>query len=127
MLYSEEANLVFIHVPKNAGKSMRNAFARSMDLSHAFLARDLAVGEARARQLMDEEIDVPGLGLVKPAHLPLAIIASRFPATWTTIRAVAAGQVADWPAFWLRNYKAYAGALDHLTAAIDAADENVGD
>lgn len=42
--------------------------------------------------------------------------------TWTTIKAVAAGAVADWPAFWLRNYHAYAGALDHLTAAINAAD-----
>src|SRR5690606_567786 len=40
--------------------------------------------------------------------------------TWTTIKAAAAGQVTDWPAFWLRNYKAYAGALDKLTAAIDA-------
>lgn len=44
---------------------------------------------------------------------------------WTTIKAAAAGQVADWPAFWLRNYKAYAEALDGLTAAIEAADENL--
>jgi len=43
---------------------------------------------------------------------------------WTTIPAVAAGAVTEWPAFWLRNYTAYAGALDLLTAAIDAADEN---
>lgn len=42
--------------------------------------------------------------------------------TWTTIRAVEAGAVADWPAFWLRNYRAYATALDHLTEAILAAD-----
>ncbi|MDC9824336.1 ABC transporter substrate-binding protein [Devosia sp. ZB163] len=46
---------------------------------------------------------------------------------WTAIRAAAAGQVTDWPAFWLRNYKAYAGALDKLTTAIAAADENLGD
>lgn len=44
---------------------------------------------------------------------------------WTAIKAAAAGQVADWPAFWLRNYRAYAGALDELTAAIGAADENL--
>jgi len=44
---------------------------------------------------------------------------------WTSIKAAAAGQVTDWPAFWLRNYKAYAGALDKLTAAIEAADENL--
>ena len=44
---------------------------------------------------------------------------------WTAMKAAAAGQVSDWPAFWLRNYRAYAGALDKLTAAIDAADENL--
>ncbi|WP_423068294.1 ABC transporter substrate-binding protein [Devosia sp. CN2-171] len=48
-------------------------------------------------------------------------------ATWTAMRAAAAGQVTDWPAFWLRNYAAYARELDKLTAAIDAADVSVGD
>lgn len=46
---------------------------------------------------------------------------------WTAMRAAAAGQVADWPAFWLRNYAAYAGALDELTTAIEAADATIGD
>ena len=45
--------------------------------------------------------------------------------TWTLMKAAEAGQVTDWPAFWLRNYHAYAGALDKLTAAIEAADENL--
>lgn len=87
MLYSEQANLAFIHAPKNAGKSIRNAFARSTGLSYSFLARDLGVSEARAAQMMDEEVHVVGLGPVKPAHLPLAVIEARFPATWATIRA----------------------------------------
>lgn len=86
MLYSEHAGLVFVHVPKNAGKSIRNAFARSGSLSWSFLASDLGVSEARAAQLMDEEVDVPGLGRVKPAHLPLPVVESHFPATWATIR-----------------------------------------
>lgn len=47
--------------------------------------------------------------------------------TWTTIRAAKAGAVADWPAFWLRNHRAYAGALQELTVAIRAADPNLGD
>ncbi|WP_417309862.1 ABC transporter substrate-binding protein [Devosia sp.] len=47
--------------------------------------------------------------------------------TWTAMKAAAAGQVTDWPAFWLRNYRAYATALDTLTAAIAAADENLTD
>jgi iron complex transport system substrate-binding protein len=45
--------------------------------------------------------------------------------TWTAITAAAAGAVADWPAYWLRNYAAYAAELDDLTAAISAADENL--
>ncbi len=45
--------------------------------------------------------------------------------TWTTMKAAAAGQVADWPAFWLRTYGTYASELDRLTAAIEAADENL--
>lgn len=56
---------------------------------------------------------------------PTTIETAKAQPTWTTIKAAAAGQVTDWPAFWLRNYKAYAGALDKLTAAIEAADENL--
>lgn len=86
MLYSEQANLAFIHVPKNAGKSIRNALAKGTALSYSFLARDLGISEARAARVMDEEVHVVGLGPVKPAHLPLAVIEARFPATWATIR-----------------------------------------
>ena len=46
---------------------------------------------------------------------------------WTAMRAAAVGQVTDWPAFWLRNHAAYATALDKLTAAIEAADQTIGD
>lgn len=56
---------------------------------------------------------------------PATIETAKAQPTWTSIKAVAAGQVTDWPAFWLRNYKAYAGALDKLTTAIEAADENL--
>lgn len=45
--------------------------------------------------------------------------------TWTLIKAAEAGQVTDWPAFWLRNYAAYASELDKLTAAINAADADL--
>lgn len=45
--------------------------------------------------------------------------------TWTLMKAAEAGAVADWPAFWLRNYRAYASELDKLTSAINAADENL--
>ena len=45
--------------------------------------------------------------------------------TWTLMKAAEAGQVTDWPAFWLRNYAAYASELIKLTAAINAADANL--
>src|SRR5690606_17167417 len=45
--------------------------------------------------------------------------------TWTLNPGAAAGQVTDWPAFWLRNYAAYAGELEKLTAAINAADPDL--
>ena len=64
----------------------------------------------------------------------LIIVDNRSPATlqtalaqptWTLMKAAAAGAVTDWPAFWLRNYGAYARELDKLTAAVIAADENL--
>ena len=45
--------------------------------------------------------------------------------TWTLMQAAEAGAVTDWPAFWLRNYRAYAAELDKVTAAVNAADENL--
>ncbi|MBJ3785253.1 ABC transporter substrate-binding protein [Devosia sediminis] len=47
--------------------------------------------------------------------------------TWQTIKAVAAGQVGEWPAYWIRTYGAYASELDKLTASVEAADENLTD
>ena len=47
--------------------------------------------------------------------------------TWTLMKAAEAGAVTEWPAFWLRNYRAYASELDKVTAAINAADENLTD
>lgn len=44
---------------------------------------------------------------------------------WNSIPAVAAGQVAVWPAFWLRNHGDYADALERLTDAVDAADADL--
>lgn len=43
--------------------------------------------------------------------------------TWTSITAVAAGQVGDWPAFWIRNWRSYGEQLTELTALIDAAED----
>jgi iron complex transport system substrate-binding protein len=45
--------------------------------------------------------------------------------TWTLNPGAAAEQVTDWPAYWVRNSRAFAGALDKLTAAVEAADPDV--
>jgi iron complex transport system substrate-binding protein len=45
--------------------------------------------------------------------------------TWKSIKAAEAGQVGDWPAFWMRNYKVYSEQLDKLTATINATNENL--
>jgi iron complex transport system substrate-binding protein len=56
-----------------------------------------------------------------PANLELA----QDQPTWSSLTAAEAGAVAVWPAYWVRTYDAYAGALEELTAAIAAADEDL--
>jgi iron complex transport system substrate-binding protein len=69
----------------------------------------------------------PDLILVDDRAGPGTRAAAEAQPTWRTIRAAAKGQVGDWPAFWMRNYKVYAEQLDELTATINATDETVGD
>lgn len=69
----------------------------------------------------------PDLVLVDDRAGPATRATAETQPTWSTIRAVAKGQVGDWPAFWMRNYKVYAEQLDKLTATINATDETVGD
>ncbi|MBO9589483.1 ABC transporter substrate-binding protein [Devosia sp.] len=45
--------------------------------------------------------------------------------TWTLNPGAKASQVAEWPAFWLRNYTHYAAALTELTKAINAANADL--
>jgi iron complex transport system substrate-binding protein len=46
--------------------------------------------------------------------------------TWFQIGAAKAGAVVEWPAFWLHTFGDFATELDELTAAVAAADENLG-
>lgn len=46
--------------------------------------------------------------------------------TWFSIKAAKAGAVVSWPGYWLHTYSHFATELDKLTAAIEAANENVG-
>jgi iron complex transport system substrate-binding protein len=46
--------------------------------------------------------------------------------TWFKIKAAKAGAVTAWPAYWLHTYGHFATELDKLTAAVKAADPNIG-
>ncbi|MBO9522763.1 MAG: ABC transporter substrate-binding protein [Nocardioidaceae bacterium] len=52
-------------------------------------------------------------------------IAAKQP-TWKSIRAVAAGAVVPWPAYWIHTYASYAEQLDELAAAIENARADIG-
>jgi iron complex transport system substrate-binding protein len=69
----------------------------------------------------------PDLVLVDDRAGPATLATAEAQPTWKTIRAVEEGQVGDWPAFWMRNYRVYAQQLEKLTATINATDETVGD
>ena len=69
----------------------------------------------------------PDLVLVDDRAGPATLATAEAQPTWKTIRAVEKGQVGDWPAFWMRNYRVYAQQLEKLTATINATDETVGD
>lgn len=86
MLHAKDDNIAFIHVPKNAGKSVAKALRQNTALSYEALAQDLQVSEARAAELLDGTLyDIPELGPIKPIHLPLPFLESHFPATWNTL------------------------------------------
>ncbi|KPH60318.1 hypothetical protein ACLIMP_07010 [Novosphingobium aerophilum] len=86
MLYIQAARLAFIHIPKNAGQSVRNALAQCDALCFAAMATDLGVNEPEAERLMEAGVTgMPGLGRVQPEHVPLAFLERHFPATWSTL------------------------------------------
>jgi iron complex transport system substrate-binding protein len=45
--------------------------------------------------------------------------------TWRSLAAADADAVAVWPAYWLRTYDDYAGALEDLADAVEEADEDL--
>lgn len=51
-------------------------------------------------------------------------IADRQP-TWKRIKAVQAGSVTPWPAYWISTWSAYAEQLDQLTAAVEKANADL--
>lgn len=85
MLYIEKHNLAFVHIPKNAGISVRTAIEATVGLSHEPLASDLGVSVVEAERLSIKGVDISGLGRVQPVHIPLAFLENHFPASWAAL------------------------------------------
>lgn len=84
MFYIPSRNLAFLHVPKNAGQSVKKALMRAADVSYASFANDLDVTEEQARRFMEDGVHFPDIGQVQPEHMTLQYLESHFPASWET-------------------------------------------
>jgi iron complex transport system substrate-binding protein len=67
------------------------------------------------------------LVIIDERGYPANLEAAEAQPTWQTIRAAAEDAVAVWPAYWLRNHRDYAAALETLTTSIESADEHLVD
>lgn len=115
-----------LYVASAAGSAELGDFASwGLDVISPEVADDRGYWETVSWETVDKY--QPDLVLVDDRAGPATRATAEGQPTWKTIRAVAAGQVGDWPAFWMRNYKVYAEQLDKLTATINASDETVGD
>lgn len=115
-----------LYVASAAGSAELSDFvAWGLDVISPEVADDRGYWETVSWETVDKY--QPDLVLVDDRAGPATRATAEGQPTWKTIRAVEKGQVGDWPAFWMRNYKVYAEQLDKLTATINAADESVGD
>ena len=87
MKYIASNELFFVHIPKCAGMSVRQALTSSGGESWAAIAADLGVGENEAARVTERGrgFKHPNLGWIHPAHLPLAAIESQMPKTWEVL------------------------------------------
>lgn len=113
-----------VYVAAVAGASELSDFSRwGMDIITPAHADDRGYWETLSWETADKYqpdlviVDDRFSGMEKAADKP----------TWKAIRAVSAGAVAKWPAFWMRSYGAYARELSLLADAVAAADPAIGD
>lgn len=111
-----------LYIASVAGASELSDFARwGMDIITPAHADDRGYWETLSWENADKY--QPDLVIVDDRFNGLGVAADK--PTWQAIKAVQAGAVAKWPAFWMRSYAAYARELALLTAAVDAADPNL--
>lgn len=89
MKYLPRRNLFFVHIPKCAGMSVRAALTIEGEPSFGPIAEDLGLDEEEAERVTERGngFDHPRLGLIHPAHLPLASVKAQMPRTWEALLA----------------------------------------
>jgi hypothetical protein len=87
MKYLPQRNLFFVHIPKNAGMSVRRALSVPGEDGWEPMATDLGLDEAEAARITERGngFDHPVLGRIHPAHLPLPLIEAEMPRTWAAL------------------------------------------
>lgn len=87
MKYLPNRNLFFIHIPKNAGMSVRKALSVDGEASFAPMAADLGLDEAEAERVIERSrgFDHPALGRIHPSHLALVFLQKELPQTWAAL------------------------------------------
>lgn len=86
MLRSTEPALFFLHVPKCAGTSVGLSLEAFASFPREEMTADLGVDPATLPSWTTDLLyDHPALGPIKLNHIPLAILADRFPAVWGTL------------------------------------------
>jgi len=86
LLFIAERQLAFIHIPKNAGISIRTAMEQAANLSHEPLAKDLDVSLEEAERLSQAGVEWPGHGRIQPVHMPLYFMEQYFPHSWAALK-----------------------------------------
>ncbi len=112
-----------LYVASPAGSAELSDFVRwGLDVVTPEVADDRGYWETLSWEQADKyQVDL----IIVDDRSPTTMDTARSQPTWTLLKAAEAGQVADWPAFWIRSYEAYARELGDLTAAIEAADADL--
>jgi hypothetical protein len=78
--------LVFVHVPKCAGKSICDLLPLDEDRFEVMLRQDLEGADAKPIADMDPACMTHGaLGRIHTKHLPLAVLRAHFPTLWHSL------------------------------------------
>ncbi|MFI5429852.1 ABC transporter substrate-binding protein [Aeromicrobium sp. UC242_57] len=67
----------------------------------------------------------PDFVLLDDRDLANSLKVAKAQPTWPSIKAVEAGAVVNWPAYWIHTYSDYAEQLDDLSDAIEKIDPSL--